>query len=102
LKPFGHALIGAARYRGRIRQSVDVFPEFNFLVEDPVTSLAMKVGGGLDLRISRHIDLRLVEFDYNPVFAGDRSFKTIEGALAFKSTGKTAHNFTIGVGIVFH
>lgn len=102
VKPFGHALVGAARYRGRIRQSVDVFPGFNFLVEDPVTSFAMKVGGGLDLRVSKHIDLRLVEFDYNPIFAGDRTFKTSEGPFTFKSTGKTAQNFTIGAGVVFH
>lgn len=101
-KPFGHVLAGAARYRSRIRQSVDVFPDFNFAVEDAVTSFAMKVGGGLDLRISRRIDLRIVEFDYNPIFAGDRQFKTIEGPLSFSSTGKTAHNYTIGVGIVFH
>jgi opacity protein-like surface antigen len=102
IKPFGHVLAGAARYRSKIRQTVDVFPDFNFAVEDPVTSFAMKVGGGLDLRISRRIDLRLVEFDYNPIFAGDRKFKTIEGPLSFSSTGKTAHNYTIGVGIVFH
>src|SRR5215210_5599595 len=34
VKPFGHILVGAARYRSRIRQSVDVFPEFDFFVED--------------------------------------------------------------------
>jgi opacity protein-like surface antigen len=101
-KPFGHVLAGAAVYRSRIRQSVDVFPDFNFLIEDPVTSFAMKVGGGVDLRVSKKLDLRLIEFDYNPIFAGDRKFKTIEGPLAFTSTGKTAQNFTIGVGIVFH
>ena len=102
VKPFGHILVGAARYRSRIRQSVDVFPEFDFFVEDQVTSFAMKVGGGLDVRISSRVDLRLFEFDYNPVFARDRDFKTLEGPLAFDSTGKTAHNYTIGFGLVFH
>jgi len=46
---------------------------------------------------------RIIEFDYNPVFAGDRSPKPISGpftGVSFK--GRTAHNYSIGVGIVIH
>lgn len=57
-KPFGHLSAGAARYRSRIRQTVDVFPDFNFAVEDPVTSFAMKVGGNAILSRAR-LKLRL-------------------------------------------
>jgi hypothetical protein len=66
-----------------------------------VTSFAMKLGGGLDVRVQRRIDLRLVEADYNPIFTRDfdiagNPFSVIH------AKGRTAHNFTIGFGIVIH
>jgi opacity protein-like surface antigen len=103
LKPFAHALVGMARYTNRQQQTLDLFPQFNFTIEDRMTSFAMKLGGGLDIRVSKRVDLRVFEFDYNPVFAKDRRAKSIAGPftnVAF--TGETAHNFTVGFGIVIH
>ena len=103
VKPFGHALAGFARYTNRQQQTLDLFPQFNFTIEDRITSFAMKVGGGLDVRAGKRIDIRLIEVDYNPVFAGDRTAKSIAGPFnPVKFTGRTAHNFTVGVGIVIH
>lgn len=103
VKPFGHALAGFARYTDRQQQTLDLFPQFNFTIEDRVTSFAMKVGGGLDIRAGKRIDVRVIEVDYNPVFAGDRTAKSIAGPFnPVKFTGRTAHNFTVGVGIVIH
>ena len=103
VKPFGHALAGFARYTNRQQQTLDLFPQFNFTIEDRVTSFAMKVGGGLDIRAGKRIDVRVIEVDYNPVFAGDRTAKSIAGPFnPVKFTGRTAHNFTVGVGIVIH
>ena len=101
-KPFAQALVGVARYTARQQQIIDIFPQFNFTAEDRETAFAMKLGGGLDIRVSRRIDIRVFEFDYNPMFAGDRSYKTIAGPFSFSSTGRTANNFTFGVGIVIH
>lgn len=102
-KPFAHALAGFARYSNRQQQTLDLFPQFNFTIEDHETSFAIKLGGGLDLRAGKRIDIRIFEFDYNPVFAGDRQPKSIAGPFTNISlSGKTAHNFTIGVGIVIH
>jgi opacity protein-like surface antigen len=101
-KPFAHALFGAARLTSRQEQTLDLFPQFNFTAEDRETSFAMKLGGGLDVRVGRRVDVRLFELDYNPMFAGDRSYETIAGPFTFTSTGRTAHNFTFGVGIVIH
>ncbi len=61
----------------------------------------MKLGGGLDVRVHRRIDLRLFEFDYNPIFTRDyivsgNPFDVIH------TKSKTAHNFNIGFGIAFH
>jgi opacity protein-like surface antigen len=103
IKPFAHALAGFARYTNRQQQTLDLFPQFNFTIEDRETSFAMKLGGGLDIRAGKRIDIRVIEVDYNPVFAGDRNPKSISGPFTTVSfTGKTAHNFTVGVGIVIH
>ena len=101
-KPFAHAMAGAARYTNRQSQDIDLFPEFNFLADDRETSFALKLGGGLDVRLSRRLDLRVIEFDYNPIFAGDRGFKTVSGPFTLDVTGRTAHNYTIGFGIAIH
>ena len=103
VKPFGHALAGFARYTNRQQQTLDLFPQFNFTIEDRFTSFAMKLGGGLDIRAGKRIDVRVIEVDYNPVFAGDRTAKSIAGPFnPVRFTGRTSHNFTVGVGIVVH
>ena len=102
LKPFGHVLAGLARYTATQQQTIDLFPDFNFVARDSETSLALKVGGGLDIRVSKRVDIRVFELDYNPMFAGDRPWKTVSGPFALSVTGKRANNFTFGVGIVIH
>lgn len=101
LKPFGHALFGAARYSARLQQVATVAAA-NYILEDSDTSFAMKLGGGLDVRVNDRIDIRLIELDYNPEFAGDRALTRVQGPYTVSTTGKTAHNFTIGFGIVIH
>jgi hypothetical protein len=103
IKPFAHALAGFARYTNRQQQTLDLFPQFNFTIEDRETSFAMKLGGGLDIRAGKRVDIRVFELDYNPVFAGDRQARSIAGPFTNVSfTGRTTHNFTFGVGIVIH
>jgi opacity protein-like surface antigen len=111
-KPYGHALLGVARQTVDFTEQTAI-PSINFTEtvtsRDQITSFAMKLGGGLDVRISPRVDLRVVEFNYNPVFAGDRrlSGQIILNALigpndfVYIHTGRTVHNFTIGFGIVF-
>ena len=103
IKPFAHALAGFARYTNRQQQTLDLFPQFNFTIEDRETSFAMKLGGGLDIRAGKRLDIRVIEVDYNPVFAGDRNPRSIAGPFTSVSfTGRTANNFTVGFGIVIH
>jgi opacity protein-like surface antigen len=90
-KPFAHALAGAAHQS--VRFSSPLVTD-TFDVDD--TSFALKIGGGIDVRVHPRVDLRLVEVNYNPVFSGDQ---TIDGVTF---SGKTQHNFTIGAGIVIH
>lgn len=98
-KPFAHALVGAARQTSHdVQTSVG---GANFTLDDRAWSFAMKLGGGLDVRLSPRVDLRVIEFDYNPVFARARA---VPGNADFtlRVAGRTAHNFTFGVGLAFH
>lgn len=99
-KPFAHALLGAAvnNFKG-VNTSADI-PEDNFTLKSKITSFAMKLGGGIDLRVNRRIDIRLIEVDYNPVFTRDSDVK---GApYSIRQQSKAANNITVGFGIVIH
>jgi hypothetical protein len=103
LKPFGRALAGVARYTNRSSQTIDLFPQFNFVIDDRVTSFAMKLGGGLDIRAGKRIDIRVISVDFNPVFSRDRRAQRVSGPFdPVTIGGKTTHSFTIGAGIVIH
>lgn len=90
-KPFAHAMIGAARVRNKADFSNDVcaavFPSpcpADFTETE--TGFSGVFGGGLDIRAGKRIDVRVIQFDYNPTHVFD----------------ETQHNFRIGAGIVFH
>jgi hypothetical protein len=67
VRPFAHALFGASLFRGF---TSDIRPSGNVYTFDDATSFAMAFGGGLDIRISKRIDLRLIQADYTPTFFG--------------------------------
>jgi hypothetical protein len=102
VKPFAQVLAGFARYTNRQSQTIDLFPQFNFTLQDRVTSFAMKVGGGLDIRAGKRIDVRVIQVDYNPVFAKDRNPERISGPFTASFVGRTMNGLTIGAGIVIH
>jgi len=82
MRPFAHALFGASLFRGF---TSDLRPASNVYTFDDATSFATALGGGLDLRVSKRIDVRLIQFDYTPTFFG---------------SGRQ-DNFWISAGIVF-
>ena len=98
-KPFVHVLAGFAHQTSKDVQTST--GPFNFQLDDSVTSFAMKIGGGADLRLGKRIDLRIIEVNYNPIFARRRH---VPGNADFNLTvaGKRADNITLGVGIVIH
>lgn len=85
VKPFAHFMAGIAHAR------VDFGPVFCItapcpqVINESETGFAGVIGGGLDVRLSKRVDLRVVQFDYNPT----------------RLEGETQHNYRIGFGIVF-
>jgi opacity protein-like surface antigen len=99
-KPFAHALAGVAHEKG---SGVDLNPvqgTDNF--SNQPTSFALKLGGGLDVRLNRRLDLRAIEVDYVPIFAGDRALTISPPAFGINIIGRTANNLNFGVGLVIH
>jgi opacity protein-like surface antigen len=82
VRPFAHALFGASLFRGF---TSDIRPLGNIYTFDDATSFAMAFGGGLDIRLNKRIDLRLIQADYTPTFFG---------------SGRQ-NNFRLSVGIIF-
>lgn len=82
LQPFAHALVGASLFRGF---TSDIRPSGNVYTIDDATSFAMAFGGGVDIRVNRRIDFRIIQADYTPTFFGP---------------GRQ-NNFRLSVGIIF-
>lgn len=60
--PYAHALFGVARYQAKFRNSDFTCPDTS------ETAFAMALGGGLDIRAGKHVDVRAGQIDYLPVF----------------------------------
>jgi opacity protein-like surface antigen len=98
-RPFAHAMAGVARQNSTDTQTST--GPFDFTIHDRTTSLALKVGGGIDVSISPRLDLRVIEIDYEPIFAKDRH-TPVQGFFDQSVKGKTAQNVTFSIGLVWH
>ncbi len=87
LKPFAHALVGA----GRVHVEASVSCSGDCLqigdIEEISTSrtgFSAAFGGGLDIRLNKKLDLRVIQLDYNPIYFNNR----------------VNHTLRLGIGIV--
>lgn len=51
-------------------------------------------------RLNHRLDLRAIEVDYVPIFAGDRPLTITPHAFGINVIGRTANNLNFGVGLV--
>jgi opacity protein-like surface antigen len=77
VKPFGRVLAGFQHARANVSGVT------GFDTND--TAFSAAIGGGVDFRVSPRVDIRAVQFDYNPTRFG----------------GETQNNFRVGVGVIF-
>lgn len=87
VKPFAHILAGAGHGRVNVKNlfcDTDVdCSGFSGTVSE--TGFAGAFGGGIDVKLSDRVDLRLFQIDYNPI----------------RFDNATTHNFRFGIGFVF-
>jgi opacity protein-like surface antigen len=77
-RPFAHALVGVAHASADLRTPT-------VSASDSDNGLALALGGGVDVRATDSIDLRLVQVDYNPN----------------RFNGETDHNVRLSFGVNF-
>jgi opacity protein-like surface antigen len=100
-EPFARILAGVTYQKNRSRFLLNG-AEIDRL-EDNFKAFTLSIGGGIDLRISKNVALRLVQIDYTPAFTRERnifldsSFPGDETVFA----GRRRDGFRIAVGIVF-
>lgn len=92
--PFIHALAGVANNRFAYRATATGTSTPAADVSVSVTDFALALGGGLDLRVSKRVALRLFQIEYNPVFLRDRPELNTNG-------GRRLDNVRFSIGIVF-
>jgi opacity protein-like surface antigen len=83
-RPFGHALVGIAHASDLPRILPDGFTLVRFSVRDG-TGPAFALGGGLDIRLTRTLELRALQLDYNPT----------------RIKGDVFQNVRLGIGVNF-
>ena len=101
LTPFVHALVGAARVRTSYTEIGSTDP---VTATDSSTRLAMAFGGGLDLRVSKRVSLRLFQLDYSPILGKDRRVTASDATSTdfIDLNGRAqSKNFRFSIGIVF-
>lgn len=94
-RPFVHVLGGFAAQNIQVDQTSPVTQQ---LLEFKATDFAMKFGGGADLNVHKNFSIRMIQFDYNPIFRGDIDYGT--GPLVNNSI--IQHNYLVSVGGVVH
>ncbi|MBX7174254.1 MAG: porin family protein [Pyrinomonadaceae bacterium] len=70
-KPFGHVLVGYVNHFDTVKTGCPtgaVCPPINY----DSTGMSLTVGGGLDIKVNKRIDIRAGQFDINAIFT-DRS-----------------------------
>jgi hypothetical protein len=95
LRPFAHALIGVSQETFSIDQTA---PSNSQLFDVESTDWAMKFGGGIDYKIHKHFDLRLIQVDWNPIVRGDKDFGGRFGVV----NGVLQNNIQLTFGIAIH
>jgi hypothetical protein len=86
-KPFAHAMVGLAHVRTKVGDvectPVTLCPVIEESFSD--NGLSGIIGGGLDIKLNKSIQIRAIQVDYNPI----------------RIAGQTDHNLRLGAGIVF-
>lgn len=96
-KPFAHVLAGVANQKlscSGLCSKSDSEGTSTSTFSESENSFAMVFGGGLDVKVHPRVDIRVFQFDYNPIW--------FKGNSTLELDSRTQNNFRISVGVVFH
>jgi len=96
IKPFAHALFGGVHLSGTESQTVDGDGPLQSSLSVAWNGFTMMAGGGVDVKASRNIAIRLAEFDWVYYHLSDTS---VSGVSVSGFSG--SNNVKISSGIVF-
>lgn len=104
-KPFGHVLAGINRQSVKIDntrpETLTIYGSDKF----SSTGFATTFGGGLDIRLSKRIDVRVAQFNYTINFVNDKTLASspgLGGSYVVAIQSQKQNQYTFGFGIVFH
>ena len=105
VQPFARVMAGAAHTRFEVSQEMAVSggtssTEF----EVGSTDFAAAVGGGLDVRVGERVKIRIIQFDWLPVFLRDRTVDVLgaNGVIQPQTlNGQRQDNFRFSFGVTF-
>ena len=93
-RPFAHVLAGVANQKVSVE---GIFDGEDFTVRNSTNNFAMAFGGGIDVKLNDRFDVRLIQFDYNPVWSKDTDIGNDQFIEGF-----TQNNYRFSFGIVIH
>jgi opacity protein-like surface antigen len=93
-KPFAHVLAGISDQHFSIDQTSPVNTQ---LVKLSKTGFGMKFGGGVDYKLTKNLDARFIQFDFNPIWRGSTNFGTNFGTV--DSAVRTNWLLTFGIAV---
>ena len=108
-KPFAHALFGMAVQKVDVDspQLPALFGISDFHANE--SSFAMAFGGGIDIKINKHFDARIVQVDWNIIQRGDQELGVVlvptphqTVGTPFVIPGTRQDNLRLSFGIVIH
>jgi opacity protein-like surface antigen len=105
LQPFARVLLGLAHtgYQASSKRNVangNLTTAFNL----GSTDFAMAFGGGVDVKINEKIKVRVIQFDYAPIFSGERSVGVLGDSGVLEPApldSKRQDNFRFSFGVTF-
>jgi len=103
--PFVRMLFGGAHtgYEAKSERTVNNGTVRNSF-ELGTTDWALAIGGGLDFKVTDRIRIRAIQFDYAPIFLGDRSLLVLGQAGVLRQvelSGQRQDNLRFSFGVTF-
>lgn len=116
IKPFTHFMVGIAQQKTDFTNIDQQRTNILGASEIKNNGFTYALGGGIDIRAGKRLDIRVIQIDYNPVFIKAQTTRAVGDTIdagvtnfnqvrAFFSNGfakRRQDNLRIGFGIVFH